>query len=142
MKICYLCQDLGISVDGQKGASSHIRGFVRALASLGHEVTILTSCPLKNELPDLNVSVIPLPKFIQGIPRDEDPHLFRALRHVLNNGAVEKALEEIIENEEPDLIYERYSPFAVAGGIIAGQHGIPHILEVNAPLAEQGKRWG
>lgn len=139
MKICYIVPDLGISVDGCKGASAHIRGFTQALMDLGHEVTIFTSCPVGET--DLPVRVIPLPNLIDGLPQKSNPHLFRALRHLLNNASIEQALEKVITEERPDLIYERYSPFSVAGGIIAGQHKISHILEVNAPLAEQGKRY-
>src|SRR2546422_5616736 len=41
MKVLYLCSDASIDLTGQKGASIHIRSLVRALADLGHEVTVL-----------------------------------------------------------------------------------------------------
>src|SRR5215469_13929865 len=41
MKILYLCFDPGIDLSGLKGASIHVRSFVRALAELGHEVTVV-----------------------------------------------------------------------------------------------------
>src|SRR5215471_6197921 len=41
MKILYLCSDHGIDLTGLKGAAIHVRSFVRALAALGHEVTVI-----------------------------------------------------------------------------------------------------
>lgn len=141
MKICFLCPDLGIPIDGHKGASSHIRGFVNALKRHGHEMSIITSRPVKEGTIDVPITVIPQPKIIEGILKNESPRTFRALRHVLYNCSIESLLENVIAKEKPDLIYERYSPFSVAGGIISKQNKIPHILEINAPLAEQGKRY-
>ncbi len=41
MKILYLCFDSGIDLSGVKGASIHVRSFVRALTELGHEVAVV-----------------------------------------------------------------------------------------------------
>src|SRR5215469_10673021 len=42
MKILYLCFDPGIDLSGvQKGASVHVRSFVRAVRELGHEVAVV-----------------------------------------------------------------------------------------------------
>src|SRR5258708_12823801 len=41
MKILYLCFDPGIDLSGVKGASIHVRSFVRALTELGHEVAVV-----------------------------------------------------------------------------------------------------
>lgn len=141
MKICYLCPDLGISIDGHKGASSHIRGFVNAMTRRGHKVFIVTSCPVKEGTLDVPVHVIPPPEIIEGILEEPDPRTYRALRHLFYNNAISTLLEELVAVEKPDFIYERYSPFSVAGSIFAKKRKIPHILEVNAPLAEQGKKY-
>jgi glycosyltransferase involved in cell wall biosynthesis len=37
-------------------------------------------------------------------------------------------------------VYERYSPFGAAGGWTCRHHRVPHLLEVNAPLAWEGAR--
>lgn len=139
MNICYLCPDLGISVDGCKGASSHIRGFIGALQDLGQEVSLLTTCPVREECVDFPVKVIPEPALMRGIAADVNPRAYRAMRHLFYNTEIMQALQHVFQNNPPDLLYERYSPFSAAGGIAARQMGIPHILEVNAPLAEQGK---
>ena len=131
MKIGYLCPDLGISPDGYKGASSHIRGFVSALRELGHSVDILS--------PNGGIKPIDPPSVVSVISQEKDPRLFRALRHLLYNGSIEASLKEYLYTKKPDLIYERYSPFSAAGGAVCQALGVPHFLEVNAPLAEQGK---
>ena len=42
----------------------------------------------------------------------------------------------------PDVIYERYNLFYLAGAALARNEGIPFFLEVNAPLAEERARFG
>lgn len=141
MKICYLCPDLGIAVDGQKGASSHIRGFVGALKEQGHEITLLTSVPVKNCALDIPIRIIPPPAFIDGFAGDTSTREFRALKHVFYNSSIESVLQELVAKDPPDLVYERYSPFSAAGALFCRKQKLPHILEVNAPLADQGKRY-
>ena len=45
MRIAYLTADFGVPVLGTKGASTHVRGLVRELRRLGHEVFVLTANP-------------------------------------------------------------------------------------------------
>jgi glycosyltransferase involved in cell wall biosynthesis len=141
MKICYLIPDLGITVGGQKGASSHIRGFINALMRQGHQVVIVTSHPAPPGTIDAPVYVMEKPVLIDGIMEEAHPRAFRAMRHLFYNTAVENTLRRVAAYENPDLIYERYSPFSFAGGYISKILGIPHVLEVNAPLAEQGEKY-
>ncbi len=42
----------------------------------------------------------------------------------------------------PDFIYERYNLFLLAGALLRRKLGIPLLLEVNAPLAEERGRFG
>lgn len=141
MKIYYLCPDLGISVDGQKGASSHIRGFVNALKNQGHEITLITSVAAKQCALDVPMIVIPPPPFIEEFIGETNSRPFRALRHVFYNASIDHLLKELVAVERPDFIYERYSPFSAAGAIFCRKHQLPHVLEVNAPLADQGQKY-
>jgi glycosyltransferase involved in cell wall biosynthesis len=43
---------------------------------------------------------------------------------------------------QPDIIYERANLFHLAGRLVARSRGIPLLLEVNAPLAEERARFG
>ena len=155
MRICYLCADRGISLAKHNGASAHFRSLVRALTALGHEVLVIT--PSTDGNGDLGVPVIPIP-----IPETLDAllsdarrrvatnhkaadwarmRLAHALGHLWNNVAVEQVLRDVLPGYHPDLLFEVYSPFGVAGGIMAKRMGIRHILNVHAPLAWEGKEY-
>ena len=43
---------------------------------------------------------------------------------------------------KPDLIYERYNLYYLAGSWLARRTGLPYFLEVNSPLAEERIRFG
>lgn len=138
MKICYLCQDLGIPLDGQKGACAHVRGFIRALKNSGHEVRVVTGGTLTDAGLDVPVVEIPIPALFEGLNRKDNPRMTRALKHLWHNVGVERALADAIDQCRPDVVYERYSPFGVTGGILCQQKKIRHILEVNALLSQEG----
>lgn len=142
MKICYLCADRGIPLSGHKGASAHVRGLVRAFARLGHDVIVLT-CDEGDGSHAVPAEVVRVaaPTLLAGLDEDAAPRVYRALGHVWNNANIETALECVVRDHAPDLLYERYGPFGVAGGVVARRHGLPHVLEVNAPLAWEGTQY-
>jgi len=53
-----------------------------------------------------------------------------------------RKLVRAIEKFRPDFIYERYAANTVAGVWAAKKFGIPLLLEVNSPLAEEKRRLG
>lgn len=154
MKIAYLCADRGIPVLGDKGASVHIREFVSALSSLGHEVTLLCAkqgsgnpCPpvqLIELPPDETGADVALEAERLGIEQDRDD---RVLQRELGKLACDRRLSgrvlEALDDAgvRPDLLYERYALFHRAGGHVAAALDIPLVLEVNAPLAEEQARF-
>lgn len=139
LKICYLCPDLGIQVFGEKGASAHLRSLASAFDELGHDVTVLS--PGASGAPRAWAGIMPIeiPMIGKALGPSVSRRLGRALGHLWENVAVESALVRFIREDRPDLVYERYSPFSVAGGIVARELGIPHVLEVNSPLSWEGK---
>jgi glycosyltransferase involved in cell wall biosynthesis len=141
MRVVYLCADLGIPLGGTKGAAVHVRSVIRALAAQGHELVVLTAAA--GETISLEVPVIPIrgSDLAGEIAGGPDPRTARALAHLWNNVAAEAALREVATWFRPELIYERYAPFGVAGSLVARRLGIPHVLEVNAPLAWEGERY-
>ena len=44
MKILYLCFDPSIDLAAETGGAVHVRGMIRALGNLGHDITALGSC--------------------------------------------------------------------------------------------------
>jgi glycosyltransferase involved in cell wall biosynthesis len=50
------------------------------------------------------------------------------------------ALEALRASGPVDLVYERYALGAAVAGAFTRRHGVPHVLEVNAPLLEEAAR--
>ena len=66
--------------------------------------------------------------------------LRQELRNLLYNLPLQEQLLRALAVEPPDFVYERYSLFGIAGLRAARTLGVPHLLEVNAPLAEEQER--
>jgi glycosyltransferase involved in cell wall biosynthesis len=133
MRIAYLCTDLGVPVYGNKGASIHVRELSRALQALGHEVVVVCA-RLGGARPDrFDVPLVELPL--------EDPIASssgdRALRSAAYAGSLPSRALPVLRDFAPDVLYERYALNGTAGLTIAHELGIPHVLEVNAPLVDE-----
>src|SRR3989442_12222201 len=153
MKVRYLCSHASIDLTGQKGASIHIRSLVRALADLGHEVTVLctqVSSPTSIEA-ELHAKVrpVPLTGWNQGLARAVragDRFLRKPTRkfpdavRALHNLRFFRAATDAARKHHPDFIYERYSLLGPAGLRLARDRPIPLVLEENAPATFQHQR--
>lgn len=113
----------------------HLRSIVAEFTAAGHAVTFMSPALESGDHSRIAVKSLGLN---DGLSPRVHKRVGRALRHIWANASVEIVLEDAIAAARPDLVYERYGPFAVAGGIVARRHGIPHILEVNSPLAREG----
>jgi glycosyltransferase involved in cell wall biosynthesis len=120
MRILYVCADAGISARGTKGASAHLRGLGAALAGEGHEVLLATR---RRDGPN------PVERRIRSIVLPPSPDAQTA------------ALERLCANSRVDVVLERYSLESGPGLEVARSHGVPHVLELNAPLAQEAARW-
>ncbi len=135
MRLLYLSTDPGVPVLGHKGASVHVRAIVAAVAAAGADVLVASPRvafegePL--EAPATLVEIVPvLPKAFA----DE-----RSLRD-----AVERQADDVLAlaaDLAVDAVYERFALFSVAGVRAASALGIPHVLEVNAPLRDEAARF-
>ncbi|MCB9510345.1 MAG: glycosyltransferase family 4 protein [Deferribacteres bacterium] len=63
------------------------------------------------------------------------------LRNQLYNLTLFESALAFFRRHTIDFIYERYALFGMAGIRIARELKIPHILEINAPLADEQQRW-
>ena len=153
MRILYLCADLGIPVLGGKGAAVHVRAITTALARGGHEVAVAAPAlvrepwerPVSFELPVLHA---PPAETVEAASRgvkafreaiESDTPVGGELRRILYNEQLRVELKRTLERTPPDVIVERASLFGTAGSLVATELGVPHVLELNAPLAaEQG----
>ena len=154
MRVLYLCFDEGIDLAGLKGASIHIRSFVRALADLGHEVMVVCSrvSSLGSLEAELHAAVRPSPlaswnRGVSKAVRYANRFLVRDARQnadavgTLHNLVFSKAAAKAARELGPDFIYERYSLWGVAGHRLARNRSIPHVLEVNAPLTYEQQQY-
>jgi glycosyltransferase involved in cell wall biosynthesis len=146
VKICYVCADPGVALSRNNGSARHLRSVVRAFVDADHDVELVAS--RVEGVDELDVPVYPISA--PGITADllaeaadrpaSERAVARALRHILLNPATERALERRLELRRPAFVYERYSPFGAAGAWTCRRHRVPHVLEVNAPLAWEGAR--
>ncbi len=134
MRIAYICMDPGIPVFGQKGASIHVQEVMRALQRRGATVELFTM-RLGGEAPaDLRQVVVhQLPALPKGLTTAE-----RETAALAANPRLAEALQVANAAGTPfAMIYERYSLWSDGAMGFARHHGIPALLEVNAPLIEE-----
>lgn len=142
MRVLYVSMDPGIHMSAPGGGAVHIRGFIEALADLGHGVRLLASsteggsgssailsAPVAGWNRALGGAIRRANRLLRR-PGREHPDLVR----ILHNITFRRALKRCIRSLAPDLIYERYSLWGIACADLAVSGGIPYVLEVNAPL--------
>ncbi|WP_297369146.1 glycosyltransferase [Acidocella sp.] len=141
MNVLYLNLDRGIPVQGDKGASVHVREFITAASALGHDVTLAcTTLGDGNPLPPAHVLHVPAPPADASINDQFERRERNCLAHDSTVAArICAALEQ--RGVIPDVIYERHALFHRAGVALAARLGVPRILEVNAPLVEEQRRF-
>ena len=145
MRIAYLCADFGIPVFGTKGASIHVRELTAALASLGHDVLVVTPTA-DGRRPDAFT-----PRVERIVPDTADTEIYELLaqdpaagpsaaretRALLYGGTLRRRGLEVLQRFAPDVIVERYSLLGRSGIDLARRLGVPLVLEVNAPLVDE-----
>ena len=146
MRLLYVCSDWGIAPDGTKGAAVHLRAITRALAELGHEVSLLhpkgkpdeshpvrallsESCDIAKDAARLLRDWLAERSLPQGIGREVRPLIY--------NAWVTPRAFAALRSHPPSAIIERLSLFGCVGLDLAGMLDIPLVLEVNAPLTRE-----
>ena len=165
MKLAYVCADFGVPVFGHKGASVHVREMVTAFTECGHDVRVFApsldepgSAGIQGERFRSRIArepgsieileVMPEPRHVAWLDElrqievllGRPSRLRQELRNLLYNQPLRARLGRALLTEPVDFVYERYTLFALAGIDTARAHGVPHVLEVNAPLAEEQER--
>lgn len=151
MRILSLVADLGIPVLGGKGASVHARSLAAALARSGHEVALAAPSLVREpwERPaafDQPVLHLPPSQAVEQAARalksfretiGSETAVGGELRRVLYNEQLADDLHRALERRPPDVLLERASLFGTAGSLVAERLGVPHVVELNAPLAAE-----
>jgi glycosyltransferase involved in cell wall biosynthesis len=122
-------------IQSRDGQSVHLEEMVSAFRAHGHEVLVVG------------------PGFYETAGFGDESRIVTNIRQILPSALAELAellynipawwrLRKAIKAFKPELIYERYNLFFVAGWYCAKRHGMPYFLEVNSPLAEERERHG
>ena len=120
------------SKDGQ---AVHIEAITSALEALGHEVLVVGPRGLRDaDLGAESKGVVALKRLV---PRRlyEGLELLYSIREFWR-------LWRVYRRERPDALYERYNLFLLAGVMLKRVTGIPMLLEINAPLVDERRRFG
>ena len=132
-RVAYLLPDPGIPVGGTKGASVHVDALCGALSRWGADVTLYAAKvvgPLSAPGSD-GVTVVPV---------DVGPVRSGAGADVSRMAAADRffsVVERAAGADRPDWLHERLSLFAGEGTAMAARLGLPRVVEVNAPVADE-----
>lgn len=127
-RLLYLSGDPGVPVLGHKGASVHVRALARALAEQTSSVVLASPrVEPEGEKLDAPIELVPIEGVLPKRHADAD-----ALAETVERQTA--AVLALVRERRIEAIYERHSLFGVAGVRVAATAGIPHVLEVNAPL--------
>lgn len=152
LHVVYVCADRGVPIGGRKGASAHVWELTRALAQRGAEVRILAA----RRADSIDDRSLPVPVIDLGAER-----ACRAMRQTLFSGATTsrqqavaaeayglllnhplgRELERLHRRWRIDAIYERYSLWSYGAAAFGRAAHIPYLLEANAPLREEQRRY-
>lgn len=122
-------------IQSHDGQGVHLEALVAALRDQGHEVLVVG------------------PSAYEQAGLGGESRLVALVRRLLPAFAVEllelaysipayRKLARAAETFAPDLLYERYNLFYLSGAWLARRRGLPFLVEVNAPLAEERARFG
>lgn len=138
MKILYLVASDGIFLNMKGGAGTHIRGSIMGFEENGiNVIPFLQGDYIRTSNNDGSTphypsnhkkKNIPLPSFIKILGRE--------LKSISRFRNFKKKLEQIIQTEKPDLIYERSCLYASYGNKLAKKYKIPHYIETSGCLVE------
>jgi glycosyltransferase involved in cell wall biosynthesis len=122
-------------IQSRDGQSVHVEELVAALRQAGHEVLVVG--PAFYEQASFGGE-----SRLVSLIRARLPKALGEVAEILYNLPAYRRLRGAQRRFAPDLIYERYNLFHLAGTLVSRRTGIPLFLEVNAPIAEERSRFG
>ncbi|HYY06564.1 MAG TPA: glycosyltransferase family 4 protein [Candidatus Limnocylindria bacterium] len=138
MRLLYVCFDRGVAIGGSKGAGVHAAELLRALEGEGHDTLVLARAVATN----FEARVPPVVTGAQlKLPLLRPRAVRRDVSELLDRRHLRQMLCEAISEFSPDAVYERHSLFHAETAAEAHRHGIPLVLEVNAPLAREQRNF-
>jgi glycosyltransferase involved in cell wall biosynthesis len=122
------------SKDGQ---AVHIEEMIAALREQGHEVRVVAPGGHDEASGQMGAEV----SWVAQL-RARCPKAVYELMELAYTGVAYRRLAAAAREFKPDVIYERYNLFLLAGRMLKRRTGLPLLLEVNAPLAEERGKFG
>ncbi|HLB96178.1 MAG TPA: glycosyltransferase family 4 protein, partial [Acetobacteraceae bacterium] len=121
-------------IQSRDGQSVHVEQMVAALRQAGHEVLVVG--PGFYQQAEFGAES----RLVAWI-RARLPAALGELAEVAYNVPAYRRLRRAARPFRPDIIYERYNLYYLAGALLARRLGVPFYLEVNAPIADERARF-
>ncbi|MCC6468337.1 MAG: glycosyltransferase family 4 protein [Alphaproteobacteria bacterium] len=122
------------SSDGQ---SVHINEMIHALRAQGHEVVLVGAAVREPGYGSFGAG-----PGIVGLLKAALPGALYELIELLYSLKPALLLLAAWRTHRPDVLYERYNLHLLSGAIVKRLTGLPFLLEVNAPLADERAKYG
>lgn len=130
MKILY--HHRTASKDGQ---AVHIEELIHALREQGHEVYVVS--PQVETDTGMGAEM----GWVRSL-RDRLPKAVYEMLELAYSALAYRRLTVAVRHFQPDILYERYNLFLLAGWLLKRRYKLPLLLEVNAPLAQERLSFG
>jgi glycosyltransferase involved in cell wall biosynthesis len=122
-------------IQSRDGMSVHVEELVAAFRQAGHEVLVVgPSFYHESDFGGESRTVALLRRALPGTLGE--------LAELAYNIPSYMKLRRAYQEFQPDLLYERYNLFYLAGALLARRHGVLFFLEVNSPLATERSKFG
>jgi glycosyltransferase involved in cell wall biosynthesis len=122
-------------VGSKDGQLVHIEEIVRALRARGHEVVVVAPSAMKAKEFGADAGFVVLLKRIL-------PASFYEFLEIGYGVLAFFRLWRVYRRERPDVVYERYNLYLLAGAWLKRLTGLPLLLEVNSPLVMERSQFG
>jgi len=121
-------------IQSRDGQSVHVEQMVAALRQAGHEVLVVGPGFYQQAAFGAESRVV-------AAIRARLPPAIGELAELAYNLPAYRRLRRAADTFRPDIIYERYNLYHLAGVWLARRIGVPFYLEVNAPIADERTRF-
>ncbi|MFP6747962.1 MAG: glycosyltransferase family 4 protein [Alphaproteobacteria bacterium] len=118
------------SKDGQ---NVHIEELIAALRRRGHEIIVVAPPVMQEAAFGSDAGIV-------GLLKSYLPQAFYELLEFGYGVLAYRRLKAAVTRHRPDVLYERYNLFLLAGVRLARRHGLPFLLEVNSPLLQERQK--
>lgn len=122
-------------IQSRDGQGVHLDSLVAALRAEGHEVRVVG--PAAYDQAELGGE-----SRLVALIRRRLPRFAVELLELAYSAPAFLKLDRAAREFTPDLLYERYNLFYLAGALVARRRRLAFLVEVNAPLAEERARFG